>query len=143
KDTYDNAVPSGTSSIVRALLRLSAYGHDDELFARAERTLRGVSVAAMESPMGFGYLVCALDLYANGPTELDVVAEADDAGAAVLIAEARRTYVPDLIVRRSAPGAKPERPQRDGRATAYVCRGRACSAPVTTLEELRGALTER
>src|SRR5690606_39266057 len=97
KDTYDNAVPSGTSSIVRALLRLSAYGHDDELFARAERTLRGVSVAAMESPMGFGYLVCALDLYANGPTELDVVAEADDAGAAVLIAEARRTYVPDLI----------------------------------------------
>src|SRR5690606_36863267 len=35
KDTYDNAFPSGTSSIVRALLRLSAYGHDDELFARA------------------------------------------------------------------------------------------------------------
>ena len=140
KDTYDNAVPSGTSSMVRALLRLHAHRGDAELLSRAERTLRGLTAQAMANPFGFGYLLSALDLYANGPVELEVVASEGDAAGDALIAAGRRELVPDLVVRRLAPGASAERPQKDGLATAYVCRGRSCSAPVTSPEALRGAL---
>src|SRR5690606_19681618 len=99
-----------------------------------------LTAQAMDNPFGFGHLLCALDLYANGPVELEVVAREDDPAAGALIAAARRRYVPDLLVRRLAPDASPERPQKDGVATAYVCRGRSCSPPVTSEDALRAAL---
>lgn len=141
KDSYDNAVPSGTSSMVRALLRLNAHRGEQALLEHAERTLRGLTSQAMGNPFGFGHLLCALDLYANGPVELEVIASEGDADAEALIAAARRAHVPDLIVRRLAPGASADRPQKDGHATAYVCRGRTCSPPVITPDDLRDALS--
>jgi uncharacterized protein YyaL (SSP411 family) len=35
-----------------------------------------------------------------------------------------------------------DRPPRDGMATAYVCEGFACRAPVTSAEELRALLED-
>jgi uncharacterized protein len=148
KDAYDNAVPSGTSSMARALLRLGAYEEDAQLTSHAERTIRALSSAAVETPLGFGHLLGAIDLYLSGPTEVIVVAEPGDPESERLLNAARRCYVPNLAMARAAPGetsafagAAP-RHMKDGRASAYVCRSRTCSAPVTTPEELEALLAE-
>ncbi len=147
KDTYDNAAPSGTSSMADALLRLHAHSGEALLFERAERTLRSLSGPALDNPFGFGRLLCAIDRYTSGPTEVVVVAE-DGWDAAPLLAAARRAYVPDLALARLAPGSAPTSglgagvPRRalDGTPTAYVCRDRSCSAPVTSPAELAALL---
>ena len=58
-----------------------------------------------------------------------------------------RAYVPNRIVIPVRPGADAPAPARDrpavgGQATAYVCRGFTCSAPVTTAEALAALLAE-
>ncbi len=150
KDAYDNAVPSGTSSMTHALLRLSAYDGDADLAGRAERTLRGLCTPALATPFGFGRLICAMDLFTHGPVELVVVAD-DDAAAEDLLSTARRLYVPDLVVARVPPGQPSgpgigslvERAMKDGRPTAYVCREHSCSAPVTKADDLRALLLSK
>jgi hypothetical protein len=150
KDAYDAAVPSGTSSIARALLGLHALTGEARYLERAERTLRAFCAPAMEHPMGFGNMVCALDAYVHGPTEVVVVAREGDPGVEPLLRAVHATYVPDLAVARVEPGSAAgpgigeavRREAKEGRATAYVCRGRTCSPPVTAPEELRAALAQ-
>ena len=72
---------------------------------------------------------------AGDPTE-------DDANA--LIGVVRKVYRPFVVVAAGRTGAVPlldDRPLRDGRATAYVCRNFACRAPVTEPADLVAQLT--
>src|SRR5439155_4582959 len=62
KDLYDNAVPSGNSAAVEALLRLALFtgeGRYEDAAIAALRLVRGVMRSA---PGGFGEALCALDL---------------------------------------------------------------------------------
>jgi len=138
KDAYDNAVPSGTSSIVRALLALAALTGEDRYARVAERTIRQLAAAAIANPLGFGHLLGAIDRYLRGPLEVDVIAAGPDAARPFLEA-ARRAHAPDLALRLLAPGDDPDRPA-EGPVTAYVCRDRVCSLPLTTVDALRDAL---
>ncbi|HJL19043.1 MAG TPA: thioredoxin domain-containing protein [Sandaracinaceae bacterium LLY-WYZ-13_1] len=150
KDAHDAAVPSGTSSMAHALLLVHALTGEAPYLERAEQTLRRLCRPALEHPLGFGSLVCALDLLVHGATEVVVVAEADDPDAEALLDAAHRAYVPDLVLARVGPGSAAgpgvgeavAREQKDGRATAYVCEGRACGPPVTSPEALREALMD-
>ncbi|MGF1468831.1 MAG: thioredoxin domain-containing protein, partial [Sandaracinaceae bacterium] len=150
-DASDNAVPSGTSSMAHALLRLHALTGEDAYRRVAETVLRRYAAAAVEHPLGHGHLVAALDRYVHGPVEVVVVAADDDPAGDALAAAARGgAYVPDLVLARLAPGADENdgavgralegRRQVEGRATAYVCRGMTCSAPVTGVDALRALL---
>ena len=114
----------------------------------------------MEGPGGFGHLLGALERIVHGPVEVRVVAGDDDPGGRALLDVARRAYLPtrSLAVSRpdiearaaaAATGAGgPPRPwfeglaQRDGKATAYLCRDRACGPPLTDAEALAVALRE-
>jgi uncharacterized protein YyaL (SSP411 family) len=140
KDSYDNAVPSGTSSMAHALLRLHAYTGDADLLARAETTLRSVARQAIDSPLGFGHLICAIDRYLEGPTEVVIVADPKD-DPAPLVRAAHRAFAPNLtiVIAKADPRVGP---RKDDRATAYVCRQRACSAPVTSAAELAALLDQ-
>ena len=145
RDAWDNAVPSGTSTLCHALLRLHALTDESGYLDRAEQTLRGLSARAAEQPFGSGHLVAAMDRYLRGPTQVVVVAEADDPAGAALLATALAAYVPNRVLSRVAPGASGELPgasaigearvQRS-EATAWVCRERVCGAPATTPEAL-------
>jgi uncharacterized protein len=149
KDSFDNAVPSGTSSMAHALLRLHAHGGEPALLERAERVIRSLASMALEHPSAFGHFLGAVDRYMHGPTTVVVVGERGDPGAEALLSVARRRYLPTrvlVLVEPDAPaGAEGpvaqigERRQVDGRPTAYVCHGRTCSLPVATpgaLEDL-------
>jgi uncharacterized protein YyaL (SSP411 family) len=148
KDAYDNAVPSGTSAITHALLRLNELAPNPRYAEAAERQIRALTKSAMDNPLGYGHLIGAMDRYVAGATTVVVVGERDDARTRALLDAARRPYVPNLVLasvtrgdRESGPAALLEgRTMEGGAPTAYVCRRRACGLPITDPSALEADL---
>ncbi|MBG0776177.1 MAG: thioredoxin domain-containing protein [Desulfovibrionaceae bacterium] len=137
---HDAAVPSGNSVALHNLLRLSLLTGRADLDARARELLRAAAAAVRSAPSAHAFLLCGLDL-AVGPAARVVVATAR-AGCApselkALLDALRSAYRPEAVTLlrdgatlRLAPNVLMLAAQ-GGRATAYVCRGQACSRPVT------------
>jgi uncharacterized protein YyaL (SSP411 family) len=91
------------------------------------------------APLGFAYLLSALDFYIGPVAQVAIAGDPQAADAAALVAEARRRYLPNAVL---AVGGEDEVPlltgrsRIEGRAAAYVCRNFACNLPVTSAEEL-------
>ena len=97
------------------------------------------------TPEAFPTLARAALAAERGLSVAVVVGPAEAPGTAALAARARRVLGPADAVLVTAPGGRPEgvdgawlagRDAVDGRPTAYVCRGIACSLPVTDPEAL-------
>ncbi|MCC7542639.1 MAG: thioredoxin domain-containing protein [Deltaproteobacteria bacterium] len=148
KDVYDNAVPSGQSSMTHVLLRLHPLTGVERYRARAEQTLELMIDQAIENPLGFGHLLGAADRYVRGNVEIVLVGDAADPALHALARAARSVYVPNRVIAHVDPRAPRDEVEllrgktaKDGAATAYVCRDATCSAPVTDVEALRTLLT--
>ena len=149
RDAFDQAVPSGTSSIVHALLRLASHLGEERYERIAERVMRAHASSALRQPQGFGHLLGAMDRAARGATEVIVVAPQGDAAGESMRALARRAWLPNRVLARVDPSAGETglaqrlggKRQQGGVATAFVCRERTCSLPVTTPEALEALLT--
>ena len=85
----------------------------------------------------------------SAPVEVAIVGDPGDEAARALAREARRRYLPGVVVAGAAPGDAEaaalipvlrDRGLVEGRPAAYVCRNRACGLPVTTVEALAGQL---
>ena len=95
-------------------------------------------------PAAFGQLLSNLDLYLAGPTELSLVGDLGASDTLALLDVVRRKARPRLVLAHkllgeTTPTELPTLEGRDavaGRATAYVCRGKVCSLPTTSPEEL-------
>ena len=130
KDLDDNPIPSGNSMLAWVLLRLGRIWGDDELERLGAGVLRLVSSAMTRVPTGFGWALCALDLYLSPPRELAIVGpvEAEVARAAL------RPFQPNTVI---AVGPVPGVPLLEGKTpvegkpAVYVCERFACRAPVT------------
>ena len=147
KSGADGSVPSGNAVAAHTLLRLHHLIGEGSHLGRAEEILRLYQDEATRNPFAYATYLQALELYAEGPTEVIVVADAPEA-AQPLWDTVARVYLPHRTLVAAKPGepaplapAK-ERPPIDGKATAYVCRHFTCSRPVTTPEELGRLLQE-
>ena len=145
KPGADGSIPSGNAVAAHLLLRLSHLTGDDGLRARAEEILRLFHAEAAQNPFAYTTYLEALELWGEGPTEVVVVgAPGPDADA--LWTEVAGAYLPHRVLVAAAPtdpdplAPARDRPPRDGRATAYVCRDRTCSPPVTDTAALRALL---
>jgi uncharacterized protein len=149
KDLYDNAVPSGNSAAAFVLLRLARFTGDAEYEDAAMSALQVVADGMRRAPSGFGHALCALD-FAVGPVkEVAIVGDPEAEDTQALIDVVRGRYLPNVIVAVAKPDdaeaadAIPllrDRPQEDGKATAYVCERFTCKLPVTAPGELRQQL---
>jgi hypothetical protein len=159
----DGAIPSGLSVACMNLLRLSALVDDasrERYRDIAERTLLGLSEQALRSPFGLSNLVAALDLLQHGLTTAVVVDPglsrprpdelSPSPAAAELLRATSERYVPDVFVVLCHSGSQlPEsldhlrkgKTARAGGATAYVCHGPRCSAPISTPASLSAELS--
>ena len=142
KDPYDNAIPSGTSMACRALLRLGTL--IDAKYTRiAETQLLRMAPAAIENPFGYGQLLCELDRLVRGSVDIVIVGPRSDPRTQGLAREAFRHYIPNRCVAWRDPDEPTIMLTEDKTPkeapVAYVCRGRTCSLPVSTTEDL-GAL---
>jgi hypothetical protein len=149
KDAFDQAIPSGASMAALLCLRLGALV-DPALTAHGEKQLELVAGSALENPFGMGQAVLGLDRMVHGST--DVVIVGPRAEAEKLAEAAYRVYLPNRMIARVDPAdaasveaAKviaADKPAQAGKAVAYVCRNRTCSAPVSSAEELTKLLRE-
>jgi hypothetical protein len=142
RDPTDNAVPSGSSALVNALVTYAALTGSSRHRAAAEDALRTISEVAVGQPRFFGWALAAAEALVDGPVQVAVVGEA---AGGPLTDLARRLRPPGAVVVAGEPDTADvpllaERPLVDGGAAAYVCRGMVCDLPVTTEADLRRAL---
>jgi uncharacterized protein len=152
KAVFDGSTPSGTSAAVMALLRLHAYCGDERYFREAERAIKLFRELTKAQPFAFSHMLEAVDLYLRGPVEIVLVGQPDSPEFREWTERIGLLYVPNIALyavdpRVPRPALIPE-PARDkkaveGRLTAYLCRERGCSAPITSLKELEEHLSSQ
>ncbi|HET7761404.1 MAG TPA: hypothetical protein VFL46_03520, partial [Phycicoccus sp.] len=139
----DNAEPSGASALAGALLTYSALSGSTRHREAAEAALAACGSVAAAEPRFAGWALAVAEAALAGPLQVAVVGTG--AGAEALLAAARASGSPGLVVVAGVPDASgvpllADRPLVDGQPAAYVCRGFVCDRPVTTVAELQRAL---
>jgi uncharacterized protein YyaL (SSP411 family) len=139
-DPTDNATPSGLSALAAALTAYGALRGEPRYREAAEAALATIAPIADRHARFTGYAATTGEALLSGPYEVAIVADGDGA-ADDLFRAAHRHAPPGAVVvtgRPDQPGVPllADRPLRDGRPTAYVCRGFVCDRPVTTVDEL-------
>ena len=137
RDPADNASPSGTSSMVHALVTAHALTGEGRYRQAAEEALATVSTLAARAPRFAGWSLAAAVTMVDGPLEIAVVGPAGETRAA-LADRARRRPGAVVVEADAAPSGEESaipllsgRQPVDGRPAAYVCRGFVCERPVT------------
>jgi uncharacterized protein YyaL (SSP411 family) len=144
KELYDNAVPSGNSAAAEVLQRLALLTGDARYERAGVDALRLVRGMMERAPTGFGHALGALDLYVSAAKEVAIVGDPSADDTRRLVAEVWGRFQPNRVLGVAAPGDDAtrtvpllaDRPQVDGRATAYVCERFVCQRPVTDPSEL-------
>ena len=126
----DGAIPSGAAVATEVLIAAGRLESDAAALEIAERYLAGRSPQMTEHPYMGSRLLAALDLYLNG---VELVVTGGE-GREALVEAARRAFAPSRLW--AGPWAAEalvagKEPGGDGAARAYVCRGQACSAPIS------------
>ena len=141
REVMDNATPSGASLAAAGLLRLGALTGDDGWIGIARRIVTSLGSLVGRHPLGFGYMLWAVELDAVGITEIVVSGDRPD-----LVEVAHGAFTPSAVLVWGERDDGPlwegrDEPGADGRA--YVCRNRTCDAPITEPAELAHSLRTR
>ena len=148
KSATDSAVPSGNGAMVSVLARLALATGDERYAETAERLTLAVSGDRDGQIFGLATLLNAAEL-AMSATEIVIVGMRGQADTEALLEQVRLAPLPNRWLTIVLPGATlPDthpaagKGTEDGAATAYVCRGQTCSAPVTDAALLRAVLLQ-
>lgn len=139
----DLAEPSGTSALAGALLTLAALTGSARHRDASGRALDACGSVAARDPRFGGWALAVAQAHLAGPLEVAVVGDGPSVEA--LLAVARASGSPGLVIAHGTPGASVvpllvDRPLVEGAPAAYVCRGFVCERPVTSPEELDALL---
>jgi uncharacterized protein YyaL (SSP411 family) len=104
-----------------------------------------------QHPSAFGHLLCALDFSLGPVREIAIAGDPAAPDTQALLRVVSNRFLPNKVVAVRPPGPAgdeaerlipllAERPQQDGRATAYVCEQFTCRLPVTEPEALSAEL---
>jgi len=147
RDPMDNATPSGNSLAAELLARAGHLFGDPTHTELARRAVAREAALVARFPTAFGRLLSVLDRLEATPLEVAVVGPGHDPAARALVRAALAPFHRHRIVVGCEEGAAPAgvpllegKTAVGGAATAYVCRGYACSAPVTGAADLAAAL---
>ena len=146
RDPSDNAEPSGWFAVANACITYAALTGLTEYRDVAERALGVVTPLVGPAARAVGWGLVAAAALAAGPLEVAVVGRVGDPALAAMRRMALMATSPGAVVAVGFDGVETDaddgvpllraRTARDGRATAYVCRGFVCDAPVTDMAEL-------
>ncbi|MEV6069659.1 thioredoxin domain-containing protein [Nocardia sp. NPDC052001] len=149
RDPIDGATPSGTSVLADALLTAAALSTPEQAIRYrelADQTLARGAVLLAKAPRSAGHWLAVVEAALRGPIQVAVSAgDADlDGWAACLLTAARVAAPGGSVIISGEQDSQPllaDRPPVNDLSAAYVCRGSVCDLPVTTVAEVRAALT--
>ncbi|MCV7282997.1 thioredoxin domain-containing protein [Mycolicibacterium flavescens] len=142
-DPLDGATPSGASLLAEALLlagHLTDGARADRYAAAADATLAAATPILARLARSGGHWLAVAEAAVRGPLQIAVACDPRDSE---LLAAARRYAPGGAVVVGGAVDSSPLLSGRDrvgGADAAYVCRGRTCDLPVTTVDDLVAAL---
>ncbi|WP_102145161.1 thioredoxin domain-containing protein [Mycobacterium hubeiense] len=139
-DPLDGATPSGASLIAEALQIAAHLTGSERYAATADATLATATPILAKVPRSGGHWLAVAEAAVRGPLQIAVACDPADSQ---LLAAARRLAPGGAIVVGGAVNSSPLLADRDrvgGADAAYVCRGKVCDLPVTTVGELADAL---
>jgi uncharacterized protein len=153
KEIYDGAIPSGNSVMLANLVFLGHLTgnavHEEQASLLADCFGGLVRI----SPSASCAFLCGLDHLFGPALDIVIVSEESDPGAGEMIRRIRGLYLPSVSILCRTPATAPALDSiapftrtmtaREGKATAYVCHGHTCSAPITDPEILRETIGEK
>ncbi len=150
KTLEDQATPSGNALATTLWLQVYAYTGEPRYREEAEALLRAMVPVLTRYPQAFGQWLCALDLALGPLHEVAILGpEPNHPETQALLRVLQERWYPRALWAVAAHPPEPQapplvqnRPLVQGRATAYVCQGMVCQAPVTEPEALRAQLLE-
>jgi len=143
------AMPDPGGQAALGLLRTASLSGRAELAQPVERLLRSQAFVLERMPHALPALARAAALAERGVSVAVVIGTPGEAATESLAARARRLLTPEDAVLVAEPGAAPlgvdptwlaGRDRVDGRPAVHLCRGTACSLPVTEPEALEPGL---
>jgi uncharacterized protein YyaL (SSP411 family) len=140
-DPLDGATPSGASSIAEALQLAAHLAPKAERYAAAaDATLATASPILARLPRSGGHWLAVAEAAVRGPIQIAVACDQPDSE---LLSAARELAPGGAVViggRVNSSELLIDRDRVNGSDAAYVCRGRVCDLPVTSIGELAAAL---
>lgn len=152
KDPQDNAVPSGNSMAVVALLRLATLMDRGDWRTKAEQTLRLFSGLMASMPMAFGQMLAALDFHLGPVRTYALVGPPGATEVQDMLRAIRERFEPNRVViagpeagydtatARLLPALAGKR--SIGSAAVYLCEGSTCEPPLPDAAALRARLAQ-
>lgn len=146
RNAHDGPTPAGVSTLIEVLAMLWHLTGEEAYHLDAEAALKAFAGDAQRSLASHATYLLAATLLAE-PLQVVIVGDAATPGFAELRRVAAGSAAPGRLILTLAPDAElpPTHPAAgkrllDGRATAYVCTGAACEAPLTDAVALRSRL---
>ncbi|VEG57381.1 thioredoxin domain protein [Mycolicibacterium aurum] len=142
-DPIDGATPAGASLVAEALqlaAHLAPEADAPRYAAAADATLGAATVLLARAARSGGHWLAVAEAAVRGPIQIAVACESADSE---LLAAAHRLAPGGAVVVGGEPDSSEllrDRPRVGGADAAYVCRGRVCDLPVTTVADLAAAL---
>jgi hypothetical protein len=151
KEPQDSAIPSGNSLAVMALLRLAKLTGREDLWEKAQATLRLFRGLMVGSPMAAGQMLTALDFYLGPVQEFAAVGDPDSPDTRRVLRAIHGGFRPNKVVAllppRDGKHAQEVLPLLAGKTSAgpvttYLCQDFTCQAPWVGPEAVEAALQE-
>jgi len=146
KNNYDLSMPSGNSVAAYVLLKLYHITQNKQFLEIAKKIIESQAISAAENPFAFGYLLNALYLYYQKPTEITII----NGKNSELVSSLRKKFLPEsimvLIESQSNLEALSKHPFFSGKefqndkTTVFVCKNFRCSLPLSDLSEIEKEL---
>lgn len=146
KNNYDLSMPSGNSVAAHSLLRLYHLTQEKRFLDISLKTMESFSIMAAENPFGFGYLLNAIYLYLQSPTEITVLNTKNKTTLNLLT----KRFLPEAILVTISGSdqlkslakypffaGKEFNPEK---TTVFVCKNFTCSLPLEVESEIEKLL---
>ncbi|HEY7153964.1 MAG TPA: thioredoxin domain-containing protein, partial [Gemmataceae bacterium] len=153
KDPHDNAIPSGNSMVVTALLRLVKLTGRMDLQEKAETTLRLYRGLLGAHPLAAGQMLLALDFHLGPVQEIALVGDPAAKDTRRVLRLLNGSYQPHRVMALKTPGSDEKKLEEtlpllagktsQGPVTVYVCRNFTCQTPLVGVEAIETALSGR
>jgi uncharacterized protein YyaL (SSP411 family) len=146
KPIYDGALPSGNSVAMLDLILLGHITGNSKFEERAKQMTDAFSATISESPSAYTQLLIALDFIIGPAYEVVVVGNPKRSDTKNMFSALRNRFAPNKVVlfkpmtEESTEIARLAEFTRymfpiEGKATAYICKDRACELPMTDIEK--------